>query len=51
MVISLSLMLTSEVFGQIMPWQTEQTHIRLLIQESSDQGLHCLQFGVLLFEI
>ena len=27
-----------------MPGQTVQTQIRLLLQEQSDQGLHCLQF-------
>ena len=26
------------------PWQTVQTQIRLLLQEQSDQGLHCLLF-------
>ena len=25
-------------------WQTVQTQIRLLLEEQSDQGLHCLQF-------
>ena len=25
-------------------WQTVQTKIRLLQEEQSDQGLHCLQF-------
>ena len=24
------------------PWQTVQTQIRLLLEEQSDQGLHCL---------
>ena len=27
-----------------MPGQTVQTEIRLLLEEQSDQGLHCLQF-------
>ena len=27
-----------------MPGQTVQTQIRLLLEEQSDQGLHCLQF-------
>ena len=26
------------------PWQTVQTQIRLLQEEQSDQGLHCLSF-------
>ena len=26
------------------PGQTVQTHIRLLLEEQSDQGLHCLPF-------
>ena len=25
-------------------WQTMQTQIRLLLEEQSDQGLHCLPF-------
>ena len=32
-------------FGQIV-----QTQIRLLLEEQSDQGLHCLQFHLHLFE-
>ena len=27
-----------------MPGQTVQTQIRLLLEEQSDQGLHCLPF-------
>ena len=30
--------------------QTVQTQIRLLLQEQSDQGLHCLQFHLHLLE-
>ena len=30
--------------------QTVQTHIRLLLEEQSDQGLHCLPFHVHLFD-
>ena len=29
--------------------QTVQTQIRLLLEEQSDQGLHCLQFPLLIF--
>ena len=32
------------------PGQTVQTQIRLLLQEQSDQGLHCLQFHLHLLE-
>ena len=31
-------------FRTDMPGQTVQTQIRLLLQEQSDQGLHCLPF-------
>ena len=31
-------------FRTDMPGQTVQTHIRLLLQAQSDQGLHCLPF-------
>ena len=31
--------------------QTVQTQIRLLLQEQSDQGLHCLQFQLQLLDI
>ena len=34
--------------GQV--WQIEQTQIRLLIEEQSDQGLHYLQFPLLLLD-
>ena len=27
------------------PWQTVQTQIRLLLEEQSDEGLHCLPFS------
>ena len=30
--------------------QTVQTQIRLLLEEQSDQGLHCLVFHMLLFD-
>ena len=30
--------------------QTVQTQIRLLLEEQSDQGLHCLQFLLLLLD-
>ena len=30
--------------------QTVQTQIRLLLEEQSDQGLHCLQFHLHLLE-
>ena len=30
--------------------QTVQTQIRLLLEEQSDQGLHCLMFHLHLFE-
>ena len=30
--------------------QTVQTQIRLLLEEQSDQGFHCLLFHLLLFE-
>ena len=29
-----------------MPGQTVQTQIRLLLEEQSDQGLHCLLFNL-----
>ena len=32
------------------PGQTVQTQIRLLLQEQSDQGLHCLQFPLHLLD-
>ena len=31
-------------FRKDMPGQTVQTQIRLLLEEQSDQGLHCLPF-------
>ena len=31
------------------PRQTVQTQIRLLLEEQSDQGLHCLLFNLHLF--
>ena len=31
-------------------WQTVQTQIRLLLEEQSDQGLHCLLFHLHLFD-
>ena len=31
-------------------WQTVQTQIRLLLEEQSDQGLHCLLFHLHLLE-
>ena len=31
-------------FRTYMPGQTVQTQIRLLLEEQSDQGLHCLPF-------
>ena len=31
-------------------WQTVQTQIRLLLEEQSDQGLHCLQFQPHIFD-
>ena len=31
-------------------WQTVQTQIRLLLEEQSDQGLHCLQFPLYLLD-
>ena len=31
-------------------WQTVQTQIRLLLEEQSDQGLHCLLFHLYLFD-
>ena len=31
-------------FWTYMPGQTVQTQIRLLLEEQSDQGLHCLPF-------
>ena len=31
-------------------WQTVQTQIRLLLEEQSDQGLHCLLFNLHLFD-
>ena len=31
-------------------WQTVQTPIRLLLEEQSDQGLHCLQFPLHLLD-
>ena len=37
-------------FGQIGLRQTVQTQIRLLLEEQSDQGLHCLLFHLHLFE-
>ena len=32
------------------PGQTVQTKIRLLLEEQSDQGLHCLQLGLYLLK-
>ena len=32
------------IFQTDRPYQTMQTQIRLLLQENSDQGLHCLSF-------
>ena len=32
------------------PWQTVQTQIRLLLEEQSDQGLHCLPFRLHLLD-
>ena len=32
------------------PGQTVQTQIRLLLEEQSDQGLHCLQFPLYLLD-
>ena len=37
-------------FRTDMPGQTVQTQIRLLLEEQSDQGLHCLQFPLHLFD-
>ena len=44
----------SQSFRTDKSWQTVQTQIRLLLEEQSDQGLHCLQgslhlLGALLF--
>ena len=36
-------------FGTYRPKQTVQTQIRLLLEEQSDQGLHCLVFDLHLF--
>ena len=33
-----------------MPGQTVQTQIRLLLEEQSDQGLHCLPFRLHLLD-
>ena len=33
-------------FQTDMPGQTVQTQIRLLLEEQSDQDLHCLPFGL-----
>ena len=33
------------------PWQTVQTQIRLLLEEQSDQGLHCLPLHLHLLDI
>ena len=40
--ISFTVMILS--FRTDMPGQTVQTQIRLLLEEQSDQGLHCLPF-------
>ena len=37
-------------FRTDMPEQTVQTQIRLLLEEQSDQGLHCLQFPLHLLD-
>ena len=37
-------------FRTDMPGQTVQTQIRLLLEKQSDQGLHSLQFHLLLLE-
>ena len=37
-------------FGTDMFGQTVQTQIRLLLEEQSDQGLHCLLFHLHLFD-
>ena len=35
---------------QTAPMQTVQTQIRLLLEEQSDQGLHCLHFSLHLWD-
>ena len=37
-------------FGTDRSRQTVQTQVRLLLEEQSDQGLHCLLFHLHLFE-
>ena len=37
-------------FRTDVPGQTVQTQIRLLLEEQSDQGLHCLQFPLHLLD-
>ena len=37
-------------FRTDMPGQTVQTQIRLLLEEQSDQGLHCLPFRLHRFD-
>ena len=34
-----------------MSWQTVQTQIRLLLEEQSDQGLHCLPLYLLILSL
>ena len=41
---------TAPSFRTAMPGQTVQTQIRLLLEEQSDQGLHCLPFRLHLFD-
>ena len=41
-ILSITVMILS--FRTDRPGQTVQTHIRLLLEEQSDQGLHCLSF-------
>ena len=41
-VVTITVMILS--FRTDRPWQTVQTQIRLLLEEQSDQGLHCLPF-------
>ena len=43
-VVTVMIMIMILSFRTDMPGQTVQTQIRLLLEEQSDQGLHCLPF-------
>ena len=48
---SLSITVKIQSFQTDRSGQTVQTQIRLLLEEQSDQGLHCLLFHLHLFDV